>query len=189
MHLFAAFSSHLLGRRSAPPPACPGVSGGGLELQQPLLRPPPAPRRRQPADAAAGGTALPLAQLQRAAAEIHRHSVHHSGRDAATRPLDLRAAGDITSCRPHPAHPLWSLCLIHQVMQAQCVKAQTEFYRRSRSEIIQGKGHTMGALYWQLNDIWQAPSWSSIGESQPGPPDYDMAPQFFTEPVAEGEIC
>ncbi|XP_072220835.1 beta-mannosidase [Leuresthes tenuis] len=51
---------------------------------------------------------------------------------------------------------------ITQVMQAQCVKTQTEFYRRSQSEIIDGKGHTMGALYWQLNDIWQAPSWSSI---------------------------
>ncbi|XP_068195746.1 beta-mannosidase isoform X2 [Antennarius striatus] len=51
---------------------------------------------------------------------------------------------------------------ITQVMQAQCVKSQTEFYRRSRSEIVEGKGHTMGALYWQLNDIWQAPSWSSI---------------------------
>ncbi|KAK9534254.1 hypothetical protein VZT92_009310 [Zoarces viviparus] len=51
---------------------------------------------------------------------------------------------------------------ITQVMQAQCVKAQTEFYRRSRSEIIEGRGRTMGALYWQLNDVWQAPSWSSI---------------------------
>ncbi|XP_051941278.1 beta-mannosidase isoform X1 [Hippocampus zosterae] len=49
-----------------------------------------------------------------------------------------------------------------QVMQAQCVKTQTEFYRRSRSELIGGLGNTMGALYWQLNDIWQAPSWSSI---------------------------
>ncbi|KAM9432401.1 beta-mannosidase isoform 1-T1 [Salvelinus alpinus] len=52
---------------------------------------------------------------------------------------------------------------ITQVMQAQCVKVQTEFYRRSQSEVIEGKGHTMGALYWQLNDIWQGPSWSSIG--------------------------
>ncbi|XP_037603311.1 beta-mannosidase isoform X1 [Sebastes umbrosus] len=51
---------------------------------------------------------------------------------------------------------------ITQVMQAQCVKTQTEFYRRSQSEIIEGKGRTMGALYWQLNDVWQAPSWSSI---------------------------
>ncbi|XP_047711536.1 beta-mannosidase isoform X4 [Prionailurus viverrinus] len=49
-----------------------------------------------------------------------------------------------------------------QVMQAQCVKTETEFYRRSRSEIVDGKGHTMGALYWQLNDIWQAPSWASL---------------------------
>ncbi|RVE56873.1 hypothetical protein OJAV_G00210580 [Oryzias javanicus] len=51
---------------------------------------------------------------------------------------------------------------ITQVMQAQCVKAQTEFYRSSRSQIVGGKGHTMGALYWQLNDIWPAPSWSSL---------------------------
>ncbi|ELK06379.1 beta-mannosidase isoform X1 [Pteropus alecto] len=49
-----------------------------------------------------------------------------------------------------------------QVMQAQCVKIETEFYRRSRSEIVNTQGHTMGALYWQLNDIWQAPSWASL---------------------------
>lgn len=52
----------------------------------------------------------------------------------------------------------------NQVMQAQCVKTETEFYRRSRSEIVDGEGHTMGALYWQLNDIWQAPSWASLGK-------------------------
>lgn len=49
-------------------------------------------------------------------------------------------------------------------MQAQCVKTETEFYRRSRSEIVDGQGYTMGALYWQLNDIWQAPSWASLGK-------------------------
>ncbi|ERE89663.1 beta-mannosidase precursor [Cricetulus griseus] len=49
-----------------------------------------------------------------------------------------------------------------QVMQSQCVKTETEFYLRSRSEIVDGQGHTMGALYWQLNDIWQAPSWASL---------------------------
>ncbi|XP_037686281.1 beta-mannosidase isoform X2 [Choloepus didactylus] len=49
-----------------------------------------------------------------------------------------------------------------QVMQAQCVKTETEFYLRSRSEIVDGEGHTWGALYWQLNDIWQAPSWASL---------------------------
>ncbi|XP_050194015.1 beta-mannosidase [Myiozetetes cayanensis] len=49
-----------------------------------------------------------------------------------------------------------------QVMQAQCTKTETEFYRASQSEITKGEGHTMGALYWQLNDIWQAPSWASL---------------------------
>uniref|UniRef100_A0A8D2KZJ9 Beta-mannosidase n=1 Tax=Varanus komodoensis TaxID=61221 RepID=A0A8D2KZJ9_VARKO len=49
-----------------------------------------------------------------------------------------------------------------QIMQAQCIKSETEFYRRSQSEIINGEGRTMGALYWQLNDIWQAPSWASL---------------------------
>lgn len=49
-------------------------------------------------------------------------------------------------------------------MQAQCIKTETEFYLRSRSEIVAGEGHTMGALYWQLNDIWQAPSWASLGK-------------------------
>nr|CAB3263609.1 beta-mannosidase [Phallusia mammillata] len=48
-----------------------------------------------------------------------------------------------------------------QIMQALCYKSETEFYRRSRNEIVDGVGHTMGALYWQLNDIWQAPTWSS----------------------------
>lgn len=48
-------------------------------------------------------------------------------------------------------------------MQAQCVKTETEFYRRSRSELESGRGHTMGALYWMLSDIWPAPSWSSLG--------------------------
>lgn len=55
-------------------------------------------------------------------------------------------------------------CLSGQVMQAQCIKTETEFYMRSRSEIVDGEGHTMGALYWQLNDIWQAPSWASLGK-------------------------
>lgn len=53
---------------------------------------------------------------------------------------------------------------LSQINQAVSVKIQTEFYRQSMSEINEiGEGMTMGALYWQLNDVWQAPSWSSIG--------------------------
>ena len=45
-----------------------------------------------------------------------------------------------------------------QLVQGICMQSQTEHYRRTRDET----GHTMGTLYWQLNDIWQGQSWSSI---------------------------
>ncbi|XP_064073932.1 beta-mannosidase [Vanessa tameamea] len=44
-----------------------------------------------------------------------------------------------------------------QISQAMSIKAETEFYRQSQAD-----WYTMGALYWQLNDVWQAPSWSGI---------------------------
>lgn len=57
-----------------------------------------------------------------------------------------------------------SFIYLSQINQAVSVKIQTEFYRQSMSELNEvGEGMTMGALYWQLNDVWQAPSWSSIG--------------------------
>lgn len=50
-----------------------------------------------------------------------------------------------------------------QLTQAIAIKTETEFYRRNRFIDPDTKlGKTMGALYWQLNDVWQAPSWSSI---------------------------
>uniref|UniRef100_A0A6I8PJV2 Beta-mannosidase n=1 Tax=Ornithorhynchus anatinus TaxID=9258 RepID=A0A6I8PJV2_ORNAN len=63
---------------------------------------------------------------------------------------------------PDPLQRFQDTIYITQVMQAQCVKMETEFYRRSQSELVDGEGRTMGALFWQLNDIWQAPSWASI---------------------------
>ncbi|XP_076384002.1 beta-mannosidase [Megalopta genalis] len=52
---------------------------------------------------------------------------------------------------------------LSQINQAVSVKVQTEFYRQSMSTLNElSEGRTMGALYWQLNDVWQAPSWSSI---------------------------
>lgn len=50
-----------------------------------------------------------------------------------------------------------------QINQAVSIKTETERYRRGRNIVYStGEGLTMGALYWQLNDVWQAPSWSSI---------------------------
>ena len=44
---------------------------------------------------------------------------------------------------------------LSQLVQANCVKTGVEHWRRSMPR-------TMGALYWQLNDCWPCPSWSSI---------------------------
>ncbi|XP_039281656.1 beta-mannosidase [Nilaparvata lugens] len=50
-----------------------------------------------------------------------------------------------------------------QINQAMSMKTLTERYRQMRDSVdSNGYGLTMGALYWQLNDVWQAPSWSSL---------------------------
>lgn len=49
-----------------------------------------------------------------------------------------------------------------QIYQAVSIKEETEYYRRARTELINNEGLTMGVLYWQLDDIWQGASWSSL---------------------------
>lgn len=48
-------------------------------------------------------------------------------------------------------------CLIYasQLLQAEAIRYRVEHWRRNR-------GRCMGALYWQLNDIWPVTSWASI---------------------------
>jgi beta-mannosidase len=48
-----------------------------------------------------------------------------------------------------------SFVYLSQVQQAEAIKVGAEHLRRSRPR-------TMGALFWQLNDCWPGPSWSSI---------------------------
>lgn len=52
-----------------------------------------------------------------------------------------------------------------QIIQAVAIKYQTEYYRQWRSILnTDFTGLTMGALYWQLNDVWIAPTWAGIGK-------------------------
>ena len=48
-----------------------------------------------------------------------------------------------------------TLLYASQLLQAEAMKYGVEHLRRNR-------GRCMGALYWQLNDIWPTASWSSI---------------------------
>ncbi|MDF2541571.1 MAG: beta-mannosidase [Herbinix sp.] len=48
-----------------------------------------------------------------------------------------------------------SLLFCSQLIQAEGIRNGVEHWRRNR-------GRCMGAIYWQLNDIWPVASWSSI---------------------------
>ena len=48
-----------------------------------------------------------------------------------------------------------SFVYVSQVQQAEAIRTAAEHLRSSRPR-------TMGSLYWQLNDSWPGPSWSSI---------------------------
>ena len=60
------------------------------------------------------------------------------------------------------------ILLIHiefQVHQAVALRTETECYRRSMTRVNPNTNdqfiNTMGALYWQLNDIWPGASWTT----------------------------
>jgi beta-mannosidase len=48
-----------------------------------------------------------------------------------------------------------SFCWVSQINQAMAIRTAVEHWRRE-------KPRCMGALYWQLNDLWPVASWSSI---------------------------
>jgi len=84
------------------------------------------------------------------------------------------------------------LYLAH-VYQAVSLKTETETYRRGMSmpDPDTGEGMTMGALYWQLNDIWQGASWASMEFGGKWKMSHYYAEKFFKpvliSPIIEGD--
>ncbi|CAF3837497.1 unnamed protein product [Rotaria sordida] len=58
------------------------------------------------------------------------------------------------------------LIYLSQINQAMTLKSISDVCRlHSSVDMINPKtsqGHTMGIMYWQINDMWQAPTWSTI---------------------------
>ncbi|KAG7390066.1 hypothetical protein PHYBOEH_007174 [Phytophthora boehmeriae] len=52
-----------------------------------------------------------------------------------------------------------SYLYLTQIQQSLCYQTAIRTWRRGKNADL---GMTMGILYWQLNDIWQGSSWSSI---------------------------
>uniref|UniRef100_A0A1I7VT16 beta-mannosidase n=1 Tax=Loa loa TaxID=7209 RepID=A0A1I7VT16_LOALO len=69
---------------------------------------------------------------------------------------------------------------LSQFHQAVTYQVQTEHYRRWRGRLTEdGRGNTMCALYWQLNDLWAAPTWSTIDFELSWKPAHYFARRFF----------
>lgn len=51
---------------------------------------------------------------------------------------------------------------VNDLQQSRCYETAITRWRQLHGIDDEKKQYTMGILYWQLNDIWQGPSWSSM---------------------------
>ncbi|CAG2176894.1 unnamed protein product, partial [Oppiella nova] len=105
-------------------------------------------------------TALNESDLTFPIGDALEHRQHHPG---GTKSIE-NAIGNYFKLPSHGGVDRFEdLVYLSQVIQAMAMKVETEFYRRNREvDPKTGNGNTMGALYWQLNDIWQGTTWASI---------------------------
>lgn len=93
--------------------------------------------------------------------EFIDHRQHHPGGNAEIR-YEIEQHMQLRKYET-PEEEFPTFIYFAQINQAMSIKTATEFYRRGRGLLTSdGQGVTMGALYWQLNDIWQGASWASL---------------------------
>ena len=68
---------------------------------------------------------------------------------------------------------------LSQILQAMAMKYAVEHWRRNMPR-------SMGALYWQLNDMWPAPSWASLDWKGNWKALHYMAKRFFAPVLISG---
>lgn len=78
-----------------------------------------------------------------------------------------------------PERKFLDMIYLTQMHQAEAIKIETEHYRRLQYLDLDGLGRCMGSLYWQLQDIWQGPSWASIEYGGRWKPLHYFAVKFF----------
>lgn len=61
------------------------------------------------------------------------------------------------------------------IVQAECIKNAVVHFR-------QNKGRCNGALFWQFNDVWNCPSWSSV-DFEGVPKALQYKAEYFFDPV------
>lgn len=98
---------------------------------------------------------------------LHRNHHYPPGGLSTNTTLSAKGMGEMTIAveqyypvpsKSDPIENFSAWCLATQRFQADMYKSEIQFYRR-------GSGHPerqLGSLYWQLEDIWQAPTWAGI---------------------------
>jgi beta-mannosidase len=69
--------------------------------------------------------------------------------------------------------------MLSQILQGMAMKYAIEHWRRNMPR-------SMGTLYWQLNDMWPAPSWSSLDWKGNWKALHHMARKFFAPLLVSG---
>lgn len=88
-----------------------------------------------------------------------------------------------------PIKYLYAMVYYGQIIQAMSIKIETEHYRRYKGLYNNdNKGNTMGALYWQLNDVWVAPTWSGIDYNLNWKMMHYFAKSFFAPLIITYEL-
>jgi len=94
--------------------------------------------------------------------DLNNHRQHHGNGnqeivDEIENNLQLPQLAD-------PVQNFKAYIYLSQINQAMTLKTGTEVFRRLRDvlDTETGFGKCMGTMYWQFNDLWQAPTWSSI---------------------------
>ena len=72
-------------------------------------------------------------------------------------------------------HGIW----LSQILQGMAIKYAVEHWRRNMP-------HTMGTIYWQLNDCWPGPSWSSIDSLYRWKALHYLAKRFYAPLMISG---
>ena len=90
--------------------------------------------------------------------DFMRHRQHHPNGTEQVLGMMSRVLGNYSYDSQRPEGSFDDFVYLSQVLQSHCMGASTANFRRKRST---PGAYTSGALYWQLNDAWQAPSWAT----------------------------
>jgi beta-mannosidase len=96
---------------------------------------------------------------------LHRNHHYPPGGLSTNTTLSAKGMGEMTIAVeqyypiPSKSDPIANFsawCLATQRFQADMYKSEIQFYRRGSGR----PERQLGSLYWQLEDIWQAPTWA-----------------------------